>query len=146
MLHTLVGLIAVLAVAWLLVALAVALGLAVFGLKGAPARQLVRLLPDSLRLLRDLARSRHLPRAARWRLYLALAYNAQPLNLIPDFIPVLGLVDNAVVLLWALRGALRLSEPETVIRCWRGTPEGLGLLFRLARLDPPPMRTTSPNG
>jgi len=145
MLHTLAGLIVVLAVAWLLFAVVVAVGLAAFGLKGTSARQLVRLLPDTLRLLRHLARSGHLPRAARWRLYLALAYNAQPINLIPDFIPVLGLVDNAVIILWALRSAVRLTEPETVVRCWQGTPEALELLFRLARLDPPPMSTTSPN-
>jgi uncharacterized membrane protein YkvA (DUF1232 family) len=137
-LHTLLGSIAVLVVAWLLVAVAVAVGLAVFGLKGAPARQVARLVPDTLRLLRDLARSGRLPRAARWRLYLAVAYNAQPINLIPDFIPVLGLVDNAVVILWALRGALRVTAPATVIGCWPGDPDSLRLLYRLARLDPPP--------
>ena len=146
MLHSLVGLIIVLAVAWLLVAVAVAVGLTVFGVKGSSGREVVRLLPDTLRLLRDLARSGKLSRAIRWRLYLALAYNAQPVNLIPDFIPVLGLVDNAVVILWALRSALRGTEPELVMRCWQGSPDGLRLLFRLARLDPPPMPTTSPNG
>jgi uncharacterized membrane protein YkvA (DUF1232 family) len=145
MLHTLVGLIAVVVVAWLVFAVAVAVGLAVFGLEGTSGRQLVRLLPDTLRLLRDLARSGNLPRAARRRLYLAVAYNAQPINLIPDFIPVLGLVDNAVVILWALRSVVRLTNPETVACCWQGTPEALRLLFRLARLDPPPVNAIAPN-
>jgi uncharacterized membrane protein YkvA (DUF1232 family) len=137
MVHTLVGLIAALAVAWLSLAVVVTVGLVAFGMKGGSAGQMVRLLPDTLRLLRDLARSRTLPRAARSRLYLALAYNAQPINLIPDFIPVLGLVDNAVITLWALRSAVRLAGRETVVSRWRGSPEALALLCRLARLDLP---------
>ena len=143
MLHMLVGLMVALAVAWLLLAVVVTVGLVGCGVKGASAGQLVRLLPDTLRLLRDLARSGKVPAAARWRLYLALAYNAQPINLIPDFIPVLGLVDNAVITVWALRSAVRLAGPDMVIRSWRGTPEGLTLLYRLARLTPPPVIGTS---
>jgi len=95
---------------------------------------MARIVPDMLRLLRDLARDPTLPRSIRWRLAIAVLYNAQPLNLIPDFIPVLGLVDNIVVTAWALRAAMTAAGPEAVARHWKGTPDGLAVLRRVIRL------------
>ncbi len=56
----------------------------------ARMREALRLLPDVLRLLRRLAADRDLPRGVRIRLILLIAYLASPIDLIPDFIPVLG--------------------------------------------------------
>jgi uncharacterized membrane protein YkvA (DUF1232 family) len=145
-LHVVVASVTALVVTWLLLALVLVVGLARSDLKRRPAGELVRLFPDTLRLLRDLARTRSLPRTVRWRLYLALAYNVQPLNLIPDFIPVLGLLDNAVITFWAIRSAVRLAGPETIDRHWRGSPEALAWLCRLARLDPPQINGTPAAG
>jgi uncharacterized membrane protein YkvA (DUF1232 family) len=94
----------------------------------------VRLLPDILRLIRDLARDRTLARSVRWRLAIALLYNVKPINLIPDFIPVIGLVDNLVITAWVLRTAISAVGPDAVLRHWRGTPEGLAVVSRLVRL------------
>jgi hypothetical protein len=55
----------------------------------------MRLLPDLLRLLRRLATDRALPRGVRIRLALLMAYLAIPIDVIPDFIPVLGYADDA---------------------------------------------------
>src|SRR6185312_9137490 len=62
-----------------------------------------RLLPDLLRLVSRLARDRTLPRGVRLRLWLVLAYLASPLDLIPDFVPVVGYADDAIIVAFALR-------------------------------------------
>src|SRR5512132_2057790 len=72
-------------------------------------QQALRLLPDLLRLLRRLAGDRSLPRGVRVRLWLLLAYLAIPIDVIPDFIPVLGYADDAIIVTAVLRSAV--AEP-----------------------------------
>jgi uncharacterized membrane protein YkvA (DUF1232 family) len=134
-----VGFATVLVVGWLLLVVAVAWARPPGGIEGGT----VRLLPDVVRLLRDLARDRTLPRSVRAKLAVALIYNVQPVNLIPDFLPLVGLVDNLVITAWALRSALKTAGPEAVARHWSGTPDGLALLYRLVRLNPAEPRQSS---
>lgn len=94
--------------------------------------ELVRLLPDLLRLLARLARDRSLPRGVRVRLWLLLGYLAMPIDLVPDFIPVIGYADDAVVVALALRSVVRRAGPEALERNWHGTPDGLAAVLRLA--------------
>lgn len=94
----------------------------------------VKMLPDLLRLISRLARDRSLPRGVRWRLWLLLAYLASPLDLIPDFLPVVGYADDAVVVAIALRSVVRAAGPEPLARHWPGSPEGFDAVCRLARL------------
>jgi uncharacterized membrane protein YkvA (DUF1232 family) len=110
----------------------------------ATVREAARFMPDTLRLVWSLARDKTVPRGARWRLYLAFFYNVQPINLIPDFVPVIGLADNLVITAWALRSAIRLSGNDIVAEHWPGTPETLSTLYRLARLDPTRPQPTDP--
>lgn len=93
-----------------------------------------RLLPDLVRLLSRLARDPGLPRGVRIRLWLLLGYLVSPLDLIPDFIPVVGYADDALIVAIALRSVVRAAGPEPLERHWPGTPEGLTLVRRLARL------------
>jgi hypothetical protein len=65
--------------------------------------EILRLLPDLLRLLRGLATDRELPRGVRIRLWLLLVYLAVPLDLIPDFVPLIGYADDAVIVALVLR-------------------------------------------
>ena len=123
-----------LAAIWLLFALAVAVGRPA----GQSVTALARMLPEVIGLMRRLATDRSLPRTVRWRLWVAVAYNLQPINLIPDFVPVIGLADNVVVICWALRSAARRAGPDVVATHWRGAPERLALLYSLARMGPPP--------
>ena len=95
--------------------------------------ELVRLLPDLLRLLARLARDRSLPRGVRVRLWLLLGYLAMPVDLVPDFVPVIGYADDAVVVALALRSVVRRAGPEALARNWPGTPDGLAAVLRLAR-------------
>ena len=57
----------------------------------------MRILPDVLRLIRRLAADKTLPSGVRTRLWLLLAYLALPFDLIPDFIPVLGYLDDLLI-------------------------------------------------
>lgn len=99
-------------------------------------REALRLLPDVLRLLSRLARDRALPRGARVRLWLLLAYLALPLDLVPDVVPVIGYADDAVLVLWTLRSVARTAGDDALGRHWPGTPEGLRALRRLVGPTP----------
>jgi uncharacterized membrane protein YkvA (DUF1232 family) len=98
------------------------------------ARELLRLLPDVLRLVRRLAGDGTLPRGVRVRLWLLMAYLAMPIDLVPDFVPVLGHADDAIVVALVLRSVVRRAGTAAVERHWPGTPEGLAALRRASRL------------
>lgn len=97
-------------------------------------REALRLLPDLLRLVRRLAADPALPRAVRVRLVLLLVYLASPVDLVPDFIPVLGYADDAIAVALVLRSVVRRAGPAALARHWPGTPEGLRLVQQLAGL------------
>jgi len=120
-------------IAWL----ALVVALVVVRPRGALLAEAVRLVPDMLRLLRDLAVDRTLPRGVRVRLWLLFAYLALPFDLIPDFIPILGYADDAILVAVVLRSVVRRAGADVVRRHWGGTPDGLSALARLAglRLD-----------
>jgi uncharacterized membrane protein YkvA (DUF1232 family) len=105
--------------------------------RGQSVGELARLFPDSVRLAAALYRDRELHCSVRWRLRIALIYNLQPINLIPDAIPVIGFADNVVVLAWALRSAVRIAGLEVVARHWNGSPTSLAVLYRVLRLPRP---------
>jgi uncharacterized membrane protein YkvA (DUF1232 family) len=98
-------------------------------------KQAVRLLPDVLRLIRRLVADPDTPRGARIRLVLLLGYLALPIDLIPDFVPVLGYADDAIIVAIALRSLTRSAGSDALAKHWPGTPEGLTALKRLCRLD-----------
>lgn len=97
-------------------------------------RELVQLLPDLVRLLRRLAGDASLPTGIRVRLWLLLAYLASPIDLIPDFLPVIGYADDAVVVAVVLRSVVRSAGTEAVRRHWPGSDEGLHAVLRAARI------------
>jgi hypothetical protein len=70
----------------------------------------------------------------RGRLWLLFAYLALPFDLIPDFIPVIGYADDAIIVAAVLRSVVRRAGPDAVRRHWPGTPDGLAALWRAARL------------
>lgn len=124
------GLVAGLALAWLVLALA----LFVVKPRGGLLKESLRLLPDVIRLLKRLASDRALPRGVRVRLALMFAYLAFPLDLIPDFIPVLGYADDAIIVAAVLRSVIRRVGLTPLQQHWPGTPDGLAAVTRLAGL------------
>jgi uncharacterized membrane protein YkvA (DUF1232 family) len=94
----------------------------------------LRLLPDVVRLLRRLAADPALPKGVRVRLALLLVYLLTPVDLVPDFIPVAGYADDAIVIAVALRSVSRRAGVQAIDRHWPGTAEGLLAVKRLAGL------------
>lgn len=94
----------------------------------------LRLLPDLLRALRRLAADRTVPRGVRIKLALLLAYLLSPLDLVPDFLPVIGYADDVIVLAVVLRSVIRSAGPEPLRRHWPGTAAGLRIVEQLAGL------------
>jgi uncharacterized membrane protein YkvA (DUF1232 family) len=128
--YGLLGVVAALLAGWL--ALLIALVLA--RPKGPLLREALRILPDLLRLLRRLAADRTLPRGVRVRLALLLAYLAIPIDLVPDFIPVLGYADDAIIAAAVLRSVVRRAGLSAVRAHWPGTDNGFAALCRLTGL------------
>jgi uncharacterized membrane protein YkvA (DUF1232 family) len=106
--------------------------------RGGLLREALRVLPDVLRLVRRLAADKALPRGVRFRLWLLLVYLAIPIDLIPDFIPVLGYADDAIIVIAVLRGVVRRAGLEAVRAHWPGTEDGFAAVVRLAGLTKPP--------
>jgi uncharacterized membrane protein YkvA (DUF1232 family) len=102
--------------------------------QGDPARltEALRLVPDVVRLLRRLAADPTLPRGVRIRMALLVGYLVMPIDLVPDFIPIVGYADDAVIVAIALRSVTRAAGAEALDRHWPGTPEGLAVLKRIA--------------
>ena len=104
-------------------------------------RAVARLVPDVLRLLRALATDRTLPRSVRLRICLLIVYLALPIDLIPDFVPVIGYADDVIITILVLRSAVRRVGNEALDRLWTGTPSGLDALRTVAGLEPRPRDT-----
>lgn len=98
-------------------------------------KEAMRIVPDTIRLVHRLAPDQSLPRGVRIRLGLLLAYLASPIDLVPDFIPVLGYADDAIVVSLVLRGVIGRAGPDAVRRHWPGSAEGLEALAALCRID-----------
>lgn len=101
------------------------------------AREGLRLLPDVLRLVRRLAADPDVPRGVRVRLWLLIAYLALPIDLVPDFLPVIGYADDVVVVALVLRSVARRAGTTALVRSWPGSADGLAAVCRLARLPSP---------
>jgi uncharacterized membrane protein YkvA (DUF1232 family) len=102
--------------------------------KGNLLREGVRLLPDLLRLLQRLAADTTVPRAVRVRLWLLLGYLALPFDIVPDFVPVLGYADDAIIVSLVLRSVMRRADAPVIRRHWPGTDDGFAALARLTGL------------
>jgi uncharacterized membrane protein YkvA (DUF1232 family) len=122
--------------AWVLVALGVLYGALIVALGVAGRRgkvvALARLIPDSVGLVRGLLGDPRVPRRWRWALAGLFVYLVFPIDLVPDFIPVAGHVDDAVVVVLVMRGVLRAAGPVVVAEHWAGSQSVLDILIRVA--------------
>ena len=125
-----IGVVAALLVAWGVLVVV----LVVVRPRGGLLREALRLLPDVLRLVRRLAGDRSLPRGVRVRLGLLMVYLAIPIDLVPDFVPVLGYADDAIIVTAVLRGVVRRAGIDAVRAHWPGTDDGFAAVARLAGL------------
>lgn len=96
------------------------------------ARALAGFIPDAVLLFRGLLGDPRVPRSRKLLLGAALGYLAMPIDLIPDFLPVVGQLDDAIIVGLVLRSVLRAAGPELVHEHWRGPPSSRDLVLRLA--------------
>ena len=129
-----------------LVWLALVVGLLLVRPRGGLLREALRLLPDVLRLIRRLAADKTLPRGVRIRLALLLAYLAIPIDLIPDFVPVLGYADDAIIVTAVLRSVVRRAGLDAVRAHWPGTDDGFAAVAHLTGLHGSPAKTANTPG
>ena len=101
------------------------------GRKG-DARAVGGFIPDCVVLFKRLLGDPAVPRRRKIGLALLVAYLASPIDLVPDFIPVAGQLDDAILVGLVLRGLVRGGGPELVRRHWPGPESSLRVILRLA--------------
>jgi hypothetical protein len=124
---------------WLLLGLGVSLAiyvLAVLALvvagRRSDARAVAGFIPDCLGLIKRLVGDPRVPRRRKLLLGLMVGYLAMPIDVVPDFIPVAGQLDDAILVAAVLRLALRAGGEVLLEEHWRGPPRTLELVRRLA--------------
>ena len=97
-------------------------------------KELLRALPDVGRVLIRLVTDPVLPRAAKVALAAALVYLASPFDLIPDFVPFIGYLDDVLVAALVVDGIVNWVDRGLLLKYWPGTPDSLERIARAARL------------
>ena len=103
-------------------------------------KNLAALLPRMVGVVRALAADPLVPRPAKVALLALALYLMSPIDLIPDFIPVLGLADDVLLAAVVLDGVLTFVDRSVLLRYWPGSPSSLdataAIASRLARRVP----------
>lgn len=96
------------------------------------ARALAGFIPDCLVLVRRLLGDECVPRHSKLLLAALIVYLALPIDMVPDFIPVAGQLDDAIIVAFVLRHVLRAAGPGLLHEHWPGPARSLNALTRLA--------------
>lgn len=94
------------------------------------ARELAKLIPNLLVLFRGLLRDPRVPRSGKLWVAFAVVWIASPIDLIPEFIPIAGPLDDAIVAALVLRYLLRRTSEDVLAEHWRGDPATLRAIVR----------------
>jgi uncharacterized membrane protein YkvA (DUF1232 family) len=97
-------------------------------------KDLLKALPNFARLLARLVGDPMLPRAAKIALAAAMVYLASPVDLIPDFIPFVGYLDDLLLGALVIDGVLNWVDRGLVLRYWPGSPDSLERIARVAKM------------
>jgi uncharacterized membrane protein YkvA (DUF1232 family) len=101
--------------------------------RNVPLREALRLVPDVLRLVRSLLADRTVPLLVRCWLVVLVVWLVSPIDLIPEFVPVLGPLDDIVVAVLVLRYVRKRLGEDELRRRWPGTDDGYALLQSILR-------------
>lgn len=104
--------------------------------KRSAGRELVALLPNLVALFKGLLRDPRVPRGTKLWVGFAVAWVISPIDLIPEFVPIAGPLDDAIVAALVLRHVLKRAGREVVEDHWRGDPATLQLIMRAAGTSP----------
>ena len=98
------------------------------------ARELATLLPNLVRMCRTLLRDPRVPRGSKVLVGFAVLWFISPIDLVPEFIPVLGPLDDAILAALVVRHLVKRAGREVVAEAWPGDPATLERMLRLARV------------
>jgi uncharacterized membrane protein YkvA (DUF1232 family) len=96
------------------------------------ARALATFIPDCIVLVTRLARDPRVPSRRKLLLIALVGYLALPFDLVPDFIPVAGQLDDAIIVALVLRHFIRAGGEPMIRELWPGPEPSLALILRLA--------------
>ena len=105
--------------------------------KKSAARELAGLLPNLVALFRGLLGDPRVPRGTKLWIGFAVAWLISPIDLIPEFVPVAGPLDDAIVAALVLRHVLKRAGRQVVEGHWRGDPATLRLILRAGGISSP---------
>jgi uncharacterized membrane protein YkvA (DUF1232 family) len=134
-LHTLLIVAGLVAASWLLMIVLAS------RLPPGLARDLAQFLPDCVTAARRLRRDPRVPRRAKIAVAAAAVWVLSPIDLIPEFLPVIGPLDDVVAVALLLRYAARSIPREVLLEAWPGDPQLLQRLIGPA----PPVRPATDN-
>lgn len=97
-------------------------------------RTLLRAVPDLVRLIGGLVRDPRLPRPVKLSLAAAVVYLLSPVDLVPDFIPFLGYLDDVAIAAMVVDGIVNHVDRALLLRYWPASPQSLEQVARVARL------------
>ena len=98
--------------------------------RGADARALARFVPDCVVLFRRLLGDERIPRRRKLALVALLGYLASPIDLVPDFLPVVGQLDDVLAVVLVLRFVLRSADDDLLAEHWPGPPQARRAVVR----------------
>ena len=101
--------------------------------RGARAKEIAAFIPDCAVLFKRLLADPRVPRRAKVALGASVGYLAMPFDLIPDFIPVLGQLDDALVVAATMAYVTRSAGRDVVTELWPGSEPGLRAVLALSR-------------
>lgn len=107
-------------------------GVLVLAGRRSDARAVAGFVPDCLVLFKRMLGDSRLPRRYRAIVIAMLGYLALPFDVIPDFIPIAGQFDDAVVVVLTLRAILRAGGLEMIVEHWPGPRSSLAFILKLA--------------
>jgi len=96
------------------------------------ARDVARFIPDCIVLFKRLLRDPRVPGRAKLAIGLLIPYLAMPFDLIPDFIPVAGQLDDAILVTAAIAYVVRLAGREVIEELWPGSERALRVVLALS--------------
>lgn len=96
------------------------------------ARAVAGFVPDCVRLFARLLRDDRVPRRSKLLVAALIPYLAMPFDLVPDFIPIAGQLDDAVIVAFVLRRIAKATDAQVLEELWPGPTTSLAVIRRLS--------------
>lgn len=100
--------------------------------KRTEARAINGFIPDCIVLFKSLIEDKQVSAKYKFVLLLLIGYLASPIDIVPDFIPIAGQLDDAIIVALVLRFVLKGAGPELAVKHWPGPHSSLKILLKLA--------------